>query len=100
MKHTKVKIKILNVWKSDEQIKEYYEEGDCVFEYGDYRIFKQLEESYLHTYKNIAFNCLVGANEEHLINVANRNKPNIYQPGHWLYDGAIETIEKGIKLLK
>ncbi len=92
-------MRILNVWKSDEQIKEYYEEENCVFEHGDYRIFKQHEASYLHTYKNIAFNCLGGANKEHLINVANRNKPKEDQAGHWLYDGAIEALNKGIKLL-
>ena len=92
-------MKILNTWKSDEQIKEYYEEEDCVFEYGDYKIFKQFEKSYLYVYKNIAFHCLMDANKEYLINVANRKKPTESEGGFWLYDRAIEIIEKGIKII-
>lgn len=87
-------MKILNTWKSDEQIKEYFEEENCVFEHGDYRIFKQFEKSYLHTYKNIAFSCLAAANEGHLMSVVKRSGA-----GFWLYDRAIETLNKGLKLI-
>ena len=55
---------ILNTWKSDSIDKKYFNEGDPIFERGDYRIFRQGKDCHLYTFKNVAITQLVGVNKE------------------------------------
>jgi hypothetical protein len=100
-----VRIKILNTWTSDADNQNYYNETNCVYENGDYRIFEQCvphveHVPHLYVYKNIAFSCLAGLNIEHMENIINREKPTgKYNGKHFLYDRAITTLEKGLNII-
>lgn len=88
-------MKIRNPWKHSVHQKEFFEENNLVFEYGDYKIFKQFTRSFLYVYKDKAFNQLAGLNKEHLISVADRIRPEgKYSPSTFLYDQAIECLNK------
>lgn len=67
-------MKILNTWSSTKTETKYYEVGKAIYQNGDYAIFK-LAASYLHAYKNIAINELMGANKELIDHLANDITP-------------------------
>ncbi len=95
--------KIINPFNKNvnqQSTKYYYIEQNekPIYRAGDYAIYRLNSVSWVYTYKNLAFNELAGENREHLINVANRARPNEAQMG-FLYDRAVETIEKNINLI-
>ena len=85
---------IINPWNKKSLSHRNYDvgTGQLKYEVNDYCIYKLSEESYLYTYKNLAFNNLAGYNPLHLIAVATRVPPTDQQQ-RFLYDGAIETLE-------
>ena len=89
--------KIINPWKKDA----FYNVDEPVFQYGEYRIYKEFDKSYLYTYKNLAFNNLCGKSKEYLLAVANRdsaqNNQNLGRSALsavFLYYRAVEVLEK------
>jgi hypothetical protein len=89
-------MEILNVWNSEPNKLKYYNQSNPIYTNGDYSIYKMGDRNYLYTYKNIAFNNLAGINKAHINSVADKLRPDSLP---FLYDRAIETLEKGIKLL-
>lgn len=94
-------MKILNTWTSNALKAKYYDENNLVYENGDYRIFKQWNESFIYSFKNIAFNNLAGLNKPHLDRVAKRERPEgKYGPDTFLYDSAVRAIGIGTTYLQ
>lgn len=96
-------MKILNTWQSTKGNNKFFEVGKPLFELGDYRIFKQFDKCYLHTFKNIAINQLCAPNREHIENLHTNSRPLInteYTPKTFVFDRAKETMGKGLKLIK
>jgi hypothetical protein len=90
--------KILNVWDSSEQQKNYYSVGEPIYSNGDWHIYNHWV-GYLYAYKDIAVNLLEGLNKDHLDRLANNNRPDgEYSPQHFLYDRAMETLKRSSKL--
>ena len=62
---------ILNTWNSTKDKKVWYQVDKPVYVNGDCRVFKQLDECYLYTFKNVAIAqlvCLSIPIVEHLVN--------------------------------
>lgn len=96
-------MRILNTWQSTEAKKKYFEVGKPIFKLGEYRIFKQFDKCYLHTYKNIAINQLCAPNKEHIKNLFNNTRPltnTKYTPKTFVFDRAKESLNKGLELIK
>ena len=94
--------KILNTWQSAKEDKKFFTVGKPIFSIGDYKIYKQSEKCYLHTFKNIALNQLCAPNKEHLQNLLDDNRPLIntkYTPKTFVFDRAKETLQKGLEIL-
>lgn len=88
--------KILNPWASNNVEPAYYEEDIVVYENGPYKIYSQrFASAHLYVYEDVAFNCLVGLNKEHLDNVANRTRP---KSNPFLYDRALENLQRAQEL--
>jgi hypothetical protein len=86
--------KILNPWRSTKDNKVYYELKEPVYVNGDYEIYRQYSDSYVYSYKGIAFNNLAGYNKEHLDRVASRRVPTgEYNSQTFLYERALENLE-------
>ena len=95
-------IQILNTWQSRKNDLKYFEVGKPVFSLGEYRIFKQFDKCYLHTFKNIAINQLCAANKEHIKNLHEDVRPlenTKYTPKTFVFDRAKETLKNGIELI-
>ena len=88
--------KILNTFLSSEQDKVFYELSEPIYTNGDWSIYFYTKNQYIYTFKNIAVNCLVGIDKEHLNNLAENKRPC---NKHFIFDRAIENLNKGIKLL-
>ena len=92
-------MKLLNIWRTTATKREYYNEGNLVYQNGEYRIFKQFNESFIYSFKDIAFNNLAGLNKPHLDRVARRERPiGDYSPQTFMYDRAIENLDAGLKM--
>lgn len=90
-------MKILNTWKSEKAKKEYCEHGSIIYAYGDCKIYKLCHGNFLYTVNDIAVNNLAGLNKDHLHRIADRNRPKgAYTSQHFLYDRAMEALEKGL----
>ena len=98
-------MKILNVWQSSKGDLKYFEiKNKPVFRLGDYAIYTQFYNCYLHTYKNISINQLCGINKEHLTNLLNNTRPTTTKDDKnnvkgFLFDRAKETLKKGLELI-
>ena len=77
----------------------YYLPSEPIYKNGDYAIYRNGTASWAYTYRNLVFNELAGLNKVHLNNVANRTEPK-EQQGIFLYNRAIETINKNINYIK
>ena len=89
--------RILNTWTSKPERKNYIEVGDPIYQKGDYRIFRQSSEVWLYTYKDVAINQLAGLNKELIDTLASGKIITKYRK-KFLFDRAIESKEKGLKL--
>lgn len=95
-------IQILNTWQSSKGNLKFFNVSKPIFKLGEYRIFKQFDNCYLHTFKNIAVNQLVKPNKEHIQNLHDNNRPLIstkYTPKTFVFDRAKESLKKGIELI-
>lgn len=88
---------ILNTWRSKPERKEYFGVGSPVYENGDFKIYHQYSDCWLYTYKNIAITQLAGLNKDLLNRLANKERPEGQQG--FLYDRALESLERGKKLI-
>jgi hypothetical protein len=92
---------IINPWHNNNSSfsKPVYKiEGKPVYSNGDYHIYKQFNSSYMYVYKDLAFNNLAGINKHHLDAVATRTRPKSPNAAVFLYDRAIETLEKATSI--
>lgn len=87
--------RILNTFKSTRDKKFYYELGEPVFKVGDWAIYPDFS-SYIYAFKNIAVNCLVGLNRQHLIALSESKRPE--GVSGFLYDRAMDSLKKGQEL--
>jgi len=82
-------MKYKNPWKEDS----YFEVDNPIYEKGDFKIYKQFDKCYLHTYKNIAFNQLLAPNKE-LIDWHIKGERPDKAPLSFLYDRGRTTLKK------
>jgi len=96
-------MKILNTWESSKGDLKFFDVKEPVFALGEYQIFKQTNKCYLHTFKNIAINQLCVPNKEHIKYLINNTRPlnnTKCTSKTFIYDRAIETMIKGLKLIQ
>jgi hypothetical protein len=94
-------MRLLNIWRSDAIHRYWYEFGKEIYRNGDFAIYKETDKSFLYSFKNIAISNLAGKNKELVDRLAD-NKPfeGPYNSQHFLYERALEGIERGLKLLQ
>ena len=88
--------KILNTFLSSEQDKVFYELSEPIYTNGNWSIYFYTKNQYIYTFKNIAVNCLVGIDKEHINNLAENKRPAY---NTFIFDRAIENLNKGIMLI-
>lgn len=91
-------MKILNVWQSSKGHLKYFEVEKPIFTLGKYKIYKQFDKCYLHTFENIGINQLCAANKEYIKNLFDNERP--LTNSKFIFDRANETLKKGIELIK
>jgi hypothetical protein len=82
-------MKYKNPWKEDS----YFELDNPIYEKGDFKIYKQFDKCYLHTYKNIAFNQLLAPNKELIDWHIKGIRPDV-NPLGFIYDVGRRTMER------
>jgi len=80
---------ITNPWKENE----YFEVENPIYQNGDFRIFKQFDKCYLHTFKNMAFNQLMKPNKELIQHHIDQIRPK-EKPLSFIYDAGKKHIDK------
>lgn len=96
-------MEILNTWYSNKHIvgHRYFTVGAPVFELGAYKIYKQFDKCYLHTFKDVAISQLGEANKELIKQLVNNTRPQgKYSPSHFIYDRALENKARGLLIKK
>ena len=88
-------MEILNPWRSTSIKRFWFTEVNPIYSNGDYNIYRQSQNCYLYTYKNMAFNQLAGLNKQHLNNVANRTGNET----DFLYNRALDNLKTCKQLL-
>ena len=82
-------MKYKNPWKEDS----YFEVVNPIYEKGDFKIYKQFDKCYLHTYKHIAFNQLLAPNKELIDFHIKAERPD-KKPLGVIYDVGRRTMER------
>ena len=98
-----MKINILNTWTSDNTKVNYFEETNPIYTKGNYRIFKQTNKCYLHTFKNVAISQLGAANKEHINNLLEDTRPTDkgkFTAKTLVFDSAKKALKKGLLILQ
>jgi hypothetical protein len=82
-------MKYKNPWKGDE----YFEVDNLIYEKGEFKIWKQFDKCYLHTYKGVAYNQLLAPNKE-LIDYHIKGVRPDKKPLGFIYDVGRRTIKR------
>ena len=82
-------MKIKNPWKESS----CFEVENALYEKGEFKIYKQFDRCYLHTYKGFAFNQLLKPNKE-LIDCHIKGERPDKAPLSFLYDRGRTTLKK------
>jgi hypothetical protein len=86
----------LNPWKSTKEKKVYYELDKVMVRDGDWGIYREFDNSYITTYKNMAVQNLAGFNERLFHRLVLKKRP---LDNTFLYDRVFENIKKAELLL-
>ena len=91
--------RIINTWYRPMQGNQYFNVDEPIFKLGNYRIFEQTKECYLHTFNDVAITQLVKPNKELIKQLINNTRPSgKYTSAHFIYDRAVENKRKGLKI--
>lgn len=93
-------MEFLNPWKSDKQLRRYYDikEVDLVYKNGDYAVYHVTALCHTYTYKNIAIGQKVGLNKDFVDSLANNIRPT--DETQYSFDRAHEVMKAWKKYIQ